>query len=163
MLYDAQGRPIGQNPDDAAAMAVQTIAAKARDVLAALDMIGVQVPLPVEIRAGTQVATLGKDGVKVEAKKRERAPKVLAAPAAPAVSAPCVACGGTKVNSKGATCPVCAAPAPPVPAAAGSDILGRLRKGKSEPTSVTPDPLLDAVKNKDAGSVAAGVLAGLGQ
>lgn len=94
MLVDANGAAIGATPDDAAAIAVQSIAAKAKDVLVALEMVGISVPLPLEIRAGTQVVVIGKDGARLskvappEGKKRGPKANGTTAPAAPAASTP---------------------------------------------------------------------------
>jgi hypothetical protein len=66
MLINSDGKPIGSTPDEAAAIAVQTIASRGREVLVALETIGIRVPLPIEVRAGTQVARLDREGLKLE-------------------------------------------------------------------------------------------------
>jgi len=76
MLLGVDGKPIGGTPEEAAVIAIQTIASRGREVLVALETIGIRVPLPVEIRAGNQVAKLDRDGIKLEKIERaKRGPK----------------------------------------------------------------------------------------
>lgn len=57
-LINADGQPIGATKEEAAVLTLQTIAANAREVLAALKAVGIKIPYPIEIRTSNQIVTL---------------------------------------------------------------------------------------------------------